>query len=145
MRFLADESCDFAVVRALRGAGHDVTAIAGSHAALDDSSVLALARSENRILTDRRQRFRPTRVCGWKENGWRDSGRNGDSRLSPFSRFQGARWESWERLRPSACWRTRCMGRQPAILWCMRRRPCSWRWFCARVMCPRAGLARGPD
>jgi Domain of unknown function (DUF5615) len=26
MRFLADESCDFRVVRALRAAGHDVTA-----------------------------------------------------------------------------------------------------------------------
>jgi hypothetical protein len=28
MRFLADESCDFAVVRALRSADHDVVAIA---------------------------------------------------------------------------------------------------------------------
>jgi hypothetical protein len=28
MRFLADESCDFAVVRALRAAGHDVLAVA---------------------------------------------------------------------------------------------------------------------
>jgi hypothetical protein len=28
VRFLADESCDFAVVRALREAGHDVAAIA---------------------------------------------------------------------------------------------------------------------
>ena len=28
MRFLADESCDFAVVRALRSADHDVLAIA---------------------------------------------------------------------------------------------------------------------
>jgi hypothetical protein len=28
MRFLADESCDFAVVRALRAAGHDVVAVA---------------------------------------------------------------------------------------------------------------------
>jgi hypothetical protein len=27
VRFLADESCDFAVVRALRSAGHDVLAI----------------------------------------------------------------------------------------------------------------------
>ena len=27
MRFLADESCDFAVVRALRAAGHAVTAV----------------------------------------------------------------------------------------------------------------------
>jgi hypothetical protein len=28
MRFLADESCDFSVVRALRFAGHEVVAIA---------------------------------------------------------------------------------------------------------------------
>jgi len=28
MRFLADESCDFSVVRTLRSAGHDVAAIA---------------------------------------------------------------------------------------------------------------------
>jgi hypothetical protein len=28
LRFLADESCDFAVVRALRGAGYDVVAVA---------------------------------------------------------------------------------------------------------------------
>lgn len=27
MRFLADESCDFGVVRALRAAGHDVKAV----------------------------------------------------------------------------------------------------------------------
>jgi hypothetical protein len=28
VRFLTDESCDFAVVRVLRAAGHDVVAIA---------------------------------------------------------------------------------------------------------------------
>jgi hypothetical protein len=28
MRFLADESCDFRVVRALRDAGHDLIAVA---------------------------------------------------------------------------------------------------------------------
>jgi hypothetical protein len=27
MRFLADESCDFRVIRALRAAGHDVMAV----------------------------------------------------------------------------------------------------------------------
>lgn len=50
MRFLADESCDFAVVRALRNAGHDVTAIAELNPAAKDDAVLALARSEHRIL-----------------------------------------------------------------------------------------------
>jgi len=38
VRFLADESCDFAVVRALRGAGHDVSAVTElSPAAKDDA------------------------------------------------------------------------------------------------------------
>ena len=50
MRFLADESCDFAVVRALRDVGHDVTAITELSPALKDDAVLALARSEARIL-----------------------------------------------------------------------------------------------
>ena len=31
MRFLADESCDFAVVVALRTAGHDVKAVVEQH------------------------------------------------------------------------------------------------------------------
>jgi predicted nuclease of predicted toxin-antitoxin system len=50
VRFLADESCDFAVVRALRGAGHDVTAIAEINPAAKDEAVLALAGSEDRVL-----------------------------------------------------------------------------------------------
>lgn len=50
MRFLADESCDFAVVRALRGAGHDVTAITKFMPAARDDAVLHVAHSEARIL-----------------------------------------------------------------------------------------------
>ena len=50
MRFLADESCDFAVVTALRNAGHDITAIAESSPGVEDEVVLALARSEARVL-----------------------------------------------------------------------------------------------
>lgn len=50
MRFLADESCDFAVVRALRKAGHEVSAISEISPAAQDSAVLQLARSETRIL-----------------------------------------------------------------------------------------------
>ncbi|NJL18972.1 MAG: DUF5615 family PIN-like protein [Bdellovibrionaceae bacterium] len=50
LRFLADESCDFAVVRALRGAGHDVVAVAElTHQSLD-SAVIEQARRERRIL-----------------------------------------------------------------------------------------------
>lgn len=50
MHFLADESCDFAVVRALRQAGHDVTAIAEISPGVPDEEVAALAEREDRIL-----------------------------------------------------------------------------------------------
>jgi predicted nuclease of predicted toxin-antitoxin system len=50
MRFLADESCDFAVVRALREAGHDVVAVADSALSAPDDKILRLALREQRIL-----------------------------------------------------------------------------------------------
>ncbi len=43
MRFLADESCDFAVVRALRAAGHDVAVIAEISPRATDEFVMDLA------------------------------------------------------------------------------------------------------
>jgi len=45
--FLADESCDFAVVRALRAAGYDVLSVA---ARAHDEDVIRLATNERRIL-----------------------------------------------------------------------------------------------
>jgi predicted nuclease of predicted toxin-antitoxin system len=50
VRFLADESCDFAIVRALRAAGHDVLAVAELSPRSDDSHVMDLALREKRIL-----------------------------------------------------------------------------------------------
>jgi len=50
VRFLADESCDFAVVRALRIAGHDVHAVAELLPGLDDTAVMGLAFRERRVL-----------------------------------------------------------------------------------------------
>ncbi len=50
MRFLADESCDFAVVTALRAAGHDLSAVVEINPGAEDDVVLALARSEGRVL-----------------------------------------------------------------------------------------------
>ena len=50
MRLLADESCDFSVVRALRGAGHDVIAVVELFPSLDDSLILDLAFREQRVL-----------------------------------------------------------------------------------------------
>jgi len=50
MRFLADESCDFAVVRCLRQAGHDVSSIVESYSGSEDEFVIKLAKKEKRIL-----------------------------------------------------------------------------------------------
>jgi predicted nuclease of predicted toxin-antitoxin system len=50
MRFLVDESCDFAAVHALRAAGHDVIAVADVARGAEDSVVIELARSERRVL-----------------------------------------------------------------------------------------------
>jgi predicted nuclease of predicted toxin-antitoxin system len=50
MRFLADESCDFMIVRALRAAGHDVDAVAEIAPRAEDSDVIDLAIKEGRIL-----------------------------------------------------------------------------------------------
>ena len=50
MRFLADESCDFAVVRALRGEGFDVLSISETHSGVSDEFVLTLALHEDRIV-----------------------------------------------------------------------------------------------
>jgi predicted nuclease of predicted toxin-antitoxin system len=50
VKFLADESCDWAVVRALRDAGHDVVAVGEVAAGAEDEVVLALAAREGRIV-----------------------------------------------------------------------------------------------
>jgi predicted nuclease of predicted toxin-antitoxin system len=50
VRFLADENLDFAVVRSLRSAGHDVRALAEETARTVDAEVIALAAREGRIL-----------------------------------------------------------------------------------------------
>jgi len=50
LRFLADEGCDFAVVRALREAGFDVVAVCEMMSGSKDSDIIKLSHSENRIL-----------------------------------------------------------------------------------------------
>ena len=50
MQFLADESCDFTVVLALRAAGHDVVAIAESRPGITDRDVMDIAEAEHRIV-----------------------------------------------------------------------------------------------
>ena len=50
MRFLADESCDYAVVRALRELGHEVLAVADLSPGADDDAVIGLALRERCVL-----------------------------------------------------------------------------------------------
>lgn len=50
MQFLADESCDAAVVAALRTAGYEVALVRERCPGAEDLVVAALATSENRIL-----------------------------------------------------------------------------------------------
>jgi len=50
VRFLADESCDFAVVLALRAVSHDVAAIAEMSARATDEVVMELAIRAGRLL-----------------------------------------------------------------------------------------------
>lgn len=50
MRFLADESCDFRVVAALRATGHDVVAVCHERPGAADREVLAWALAETRVV-----------------------------------------------------------------------------------------------
>lgn len=50
MRLVADESCDAAVVRALRGASHDVIAVADVAPGAEDAAVIDLALRAGRVL-----------------------------------------------------------------------------------------------
>lgn len=50
MRFLADENCDMAAVRALRAAGHDVALARELMPGAEDEVIARLALSERRIL-----------------------------------------------------------------------------------------------
>lgn len=50
LRFLADESCDFAVVRSLRGAGYDVLAVSEVTTRSDDQQLINQTAAEGRIL-----------------------------------------------------------------------------------------------
>lgn len=50
LRFLADESCDFAVVRALRAEGYDVLAVSEVTRRSDDRELIYQAYREKRVL-----------------------------------------------------------------------------------------------
>lgn len=50
IRFLADESCDFAIVTALRGNRYDVLAVIDRAPGATDQQVIELALAEQRVL-----------------------------------------------------------------------------------------------
>jgi predicted nuclease of predicted toxin-antitoxin system len=50
MRFLVDESCDFAAARSLRAAGHDVLAVCEITQGSVDHDLVLQAKEEDRIL-----------------------------------------------------------------------------------------------
>lgn len=69
MLFLADESCDFAVVRALRSAGHDVTSVAEIAPGADDGTVLTIAKDQKRLLLTEDKDFGQLVYADQRETG----------------------------------------------------------------------------
>ncbi len=57
IKFLADESCDFLVVRTLRSAKYDVLSVAESFPSASDQHVLRHAAKEKRILLTEDKNF----------------------------------------------------------------------------------------
>ena len=57
IKLLADESCDFAVVRPLRASGYDIVSVAESFPSSSDLEVLKRAADEKRILLTEDKHF----------------------------------------------------------------------------------------
>ena len=87
MDFLADESFDFRLVRALQAAGHNVLAVAEQALGADDSVVMQLASDGNRVLLTEDKDF------GWlvyvskrqRAESFSCAARSGAGRASPQS------------------------------------------------------------
>jgi len=67
MRFLADESCDYAVVRSLRTAGHDVLAVCELSPGIEDLEVMEQALREKRILLTEDKDFGQLVFSAWQD------------------------------------------------------------------------------
>ena len=78
LRFLADESCDFAVVRALRTAGYDVLAVTE-----------VMTRSVDRELIEQAGREQRTLLTEDKDFGWLVFASHADSPGVILLRFPG--------------------------------------------------------
>jgi predicted nuclease of predicted toxin-antitoxin system len=68
MRLIADESCDFAIVRGLREARYDVLSIAELSAGASDEKVIEMASWERRLLITEDKDFGQLVFAAAKEN-----------------------------------------------------------------------------
>jgi predicted nuclease of predicted toxin-antitoxin system len=68
MRLIADESCDFAIVRGLREAQHDVLSVMENAAGSSDEQVIEFARNERRLLITEDKDFGQLVRAAAKEN-----------------------------------------------------------------------------
>jgi predicted nuclease of predicted toxin-antitoxin system len=68
MRLVADESCDFAVVSAVRSAGHDVISITERMPGAEDEQVIKLAATERRLLLTEDKDFGQLVFAAAKDN-----------------------------------------------------------------------------
>ena len=68
MRLVADESCDFSVVVAVRAAGHDVVSIMEAMPGVDDEQVIAVATEDKRLLLTEDKDFGQLVFAAAKEN-----------------------------------------------------------------------------
>lgn len=68
MRLIADESCDFTIVRGLRAANHDVISIAERLTGANDEQVIELAASDRRLLITEDKDFGQLAFAAAREN-----------------------------------------------------------------------------
>lgn len=87
LRFLADESCDFAVISTLRAVGHDVLSVAEYTSRSDDAELITQAYRERRIL-----------ITEDKDFGWLVFVSQADSPGVILIRFPGSARASLPRL-----------------------------------------------
>jgi predicted nuclease of predicted toxin-antitoxin system len=71
VRFVADESCDFAVVRALRAAGHEVVAVAEVSLRIGDDQVMAPACDKANVLITEDRDFGELVYVYKRQTSWR--------------------------------------------------------------------------
>jgi predicted nuclease of predicted toxin-antitoxin system len=71
VRFLADESCDFAVVRVLRAAGHNVLAVSEFMQRSVDKELMEMAHKDQRILLTEDKDFGWLAFVAQRRERWR--------------------------------------------------------------------------